>query len=75
MELTEGEFSCFSLVGQLWMLEELGTCLFQIETADRVISVYELYGFYVEEMYDKRKDEIIWVRPISFNLLRFYLEE
>lgn len=75
MELTEGEFSCFSLHGRLRMVEELGAFLFQTETNDVLIKVYGLFGFYVEEIYDKWKDEITGVKPISFNLLKFYLEE
>lgn len=75
MELTEGEFSCFSLQGRLRLVDEFGTFLFQTETNDVLINVYELFGFYVEEIYDKWKDEIIGVKPISFNLLKFYLEE
>lgn len=75
MELTEGEFSSFSLKGRVMLAEEFGTFLSQIETNDTLIKVYGLFGFYVEVIYDKWKNEIMGIKPISFNLLRFYLED
>lgn len=73
MKLSRGEYRGFSLMTRVQLLKEFGLLLFNKRIKNKQISIYQLYDFYVEVIYDISSDKIERAEPItSAGMIKFY---
>ena len=72
MYLSKGEYSQFSLKGRLNLLQEFGTLISEKYVNEIKITLYLLYDFYVEVIYDN--DSIVKAEPLKIvGMLQYYV--
>jgi hypothetical protein len=72
MYLSKGEYSQFSLKGRLNLLQEFGTLINEKYVNEIKITLYLLYDFYVEVIYDN--DSIVKAEPLkNEGMLHYYV--
>ena len=67
MELTRGEFCQFNLATRLELLKEFGKYVFKKKVHPRLLSVYRIYGFYVEVYENLDSHQLEKVEPLRNN--------
>ncbi len=73
MKLSRGEYCGFSLSSRVQLLKESGVLLFNKRIKNKQVSIYQLYDFYVEVIYDINSDKIERAEPItSAGMIKFY---
>jgi hypothetical protein len=73
MKITKGEYCQFNLKSRAELLREFGKLEFERTFGYRVIRIFTIYDFYVEVIYNLRKEEIEKIEPVtSFSLLHMY---
>jgi hypothetical protein len=76
MVLSKSEFCQFSLNARNRLVEEYGQLLVKRGFVQKKISVYKIYGFYVEAVYNTVNDQIVKIEPIySEPLLNYYIRD
>ncbi len=73
MKLSRGEYCGFNLMTKVQLLKEFGLLLFEKRTKNKQVSIYQLYDFYVEVIYDINSNKIERAEPItSAGMIKFY---
>jgi hypothetical protein len=73
MQLTEGEYSLFSMDSQVQLLEEFGRKIYEKENQEIKISLFYIYKFRVALLQKKNKvvDVIILLDPSFYRFCKF----
>lgn len=74
MELTKEEFCLFNIKSKLQLVENHGKLIKQrISSEKYVISLYQLYQFYIEKTFDLDQKETLLITPIiNPSIIRLY---
>jgi hypothetical protein len=73
MKLTRGEFCQFNLNTRLKLLKEFGINILEKKISKRSVSVYKIYGFYVEVYVNLASRKLEKVEPLkNIRVLDFY---
>jgi hypothetical protein len=73
MKLTRGEFCQFNLNTRLKLLNEFGINILEKKIRKRSVSVYKIYGFYVEVYVNLSSRKLEKVEPLkNIPVLEFY---
>jgi len=73
MKLTRGEFCQFSLTARFDLLTEYGKNVMKKKVRMRMISVYEVFDFYVEVYENLNSQQLEKVEPVrNNNILEVY---
>jgi len=73
MKLTRGEFCQFNLTTRLELVKEFGKSILKKKVERRLVSVYTVFGFYVEVFENLSSRRLEKVEPLQNNrLLEFY---
>ncbi len=73
MKLTRGEFCQFNLTARLELLKEFGKTILKKKVEMRVVSVYRIFGFYVEVFENTSSQRLEKVEPLkNSNILEVY---
>jgi len=73
MKLTRGEFCQFSLNSRLELVKEFGKTVLKKKVKMRLVSVYRIFGFYVEVFENLASHRLEKVEPLkNSNLLEVY---
>jgi hypothetical protein len=73
MKLTRGEFCQFNLNTRLKLLKEFGINILEKKIRKRSVSVYKIYGFYVEVYVNLANRKLEKVEPLkNIRVLDFY---
>jgi hypothetical protein len=78
MKITKGEYCQFNLKSRVALLREFGQLELERRFGNTDIRIFTIYDFYVEVIYNRLKQEIEKVEPVTFlDILRMYdnLEE
>lgn len=67
MELTRGEFCQFNLNTRFELLREFGKNILKKKVKMKVISVYKVFGFYVEVYENTINHQLEKVEPVTNN--------
>ena len=65
MKLTRGEFCQFSLATRLVLVKEFGKNILKKKVEMRLISVYRIFGFYVEVFENLSSHRLEKVEPLK----------
>jgi hypothetical protein len=75
MTITKGEFCRFSLNTRRQLLKEFGNYVCQVIVGRKSISVFKIYGFYVELVFNELSNQVERIQPIQNpNLITVYQE-
>ena len=73
MTITKGEFCQFSLNTRRQLLQEFGNYVCQVIVGRKSISVFKIYGFYVELVVNELSNKVERIQPIQNpNLITVY---
>jgi len=73
MKLTKGEYCQFNLKTRVQLLREFGNLEFERTFEQKVVRIFILYDFYVEVIYNKKKEEVEKAEPVtSLQMLHMY---
>ena len=73
MTITKGEFCQFSLNTRRQLLKEFGNYICQVIIDKKSISIFQLYGFYVELIFKEVSNKVEIIQPIpNLNMLAVY---
>lgn len=73
ISLTKSEFCQFNLKSKLKLMKKDGKLLKTKCVTNQIYTVYTLYGFYVELIYDETVQDIVKIAPVpSANWIAFY---
>ena len=65
MIITKGEFCQFSLNARREMLKEFGNYICEIIIGRKSISIFKIYGFYVELVFNETSNKVERIQPIQ----------
>ena len=65
MKLTRGEFCQFSLATRLVLVQEFGKNILKKKVEMRLVSVYRIFGFYVEVFENLASHRLEKVEPLK----------
>jgi len=65
MILTKGEFCQFSPKSKLQMLKEFGSYVCEHIIGCKSVSLFKVYGFYVELIYNLKSEKIEKIEPLT----------
>jgi hypothetical protein len=75
MKISKGEYNQFSPDAKLQLLEQFGTLVTTKQIREIKASIYKLYDFYVEVLYDTIQETIVRNEPIwNSAMLDFYID-
>ena len=75
MTITKGEFCQFSLNTRRQLLKEFGNYVCQVIVGRKSISVFKIYGFYVELVFNELSNQVEKIQPIQNpNMIMVYQE-
>lgn len=73
MKITKGEYCQFTLQGKIQILHLYGKVICHTAIADKGITIFRIFDFYVEVIYSEPMNNfIVGAEPISKSLLNFY---
>ena len=73
MKLTKGEFCQFNIATRLELLKEFGKHILKRKVEMQLVSVYSVFGFYVEVFENLSNNRLEKVEPLKNNaILEFY---
>lgn len=73
MKITKGEYCQFTLQGKIQLLHLYGRVICRKVIADKGITIFRVFDFYVEVVYSEPMNNfIIQAEPISQCLINFY---
>ena len=73
MELTRGEFCQYNLNTRLELLRQFGEYVLKKRVSKKIISVYQVFGFYVEVYENLASHQLEKVEPVkNDNILDVY---
>ena len=73
MKITKGEYCQFTLQGKIQLLHLYGKVICHKAINDKSITIFRIFNFYVEVIYNEQMDNlIIQAEPVSQNLINFY---
>ena len=75
MKLTKGEFCQFSLAARRQLLDDFGERISEKTAANKRITIYLIYGFYVMRVFDMVAGTTEKAEPVIFPALLRYLED
>ena len=69
MKLTKGEFCQFNVATRLELLKEFGKHILKRKVEMRLVSVYSVFGFYVEVFENLSNHRLEKVEPLKNNAI------
>ena len=73
MKITKGEYCQFTLQGKTQLLHLYGKVICRRTIEDKAITIFRVFDFYVEVIYNEQMDNLIMqAEPVSQNLINFY---
>ena len=75
MKITKGEYCQFNLKSRVALLREFGQLEFERIFGNKAIRIFTIYDFYVEVIYNRLKEEVEKVEPVSFLDMMIMYEE